>query len=92
MTSPPLLLLLPLLPLPLLPPGPLYEVSMRAPKYEGPALRFISWNVAGMRALMRKDAASLRRLVEAEQVDAVCLQVRGVMRGWCGGVVGGGVW
>lgn len=57
------------------PPGPMYDTGMRAPKYDGPAHRFISWNVAGMRALMKKDAESLQRLVEAEQVDAICLQV-----------------
>lgn len=62
-------------------PGPAYDVSMRAPKYEAPALRFISWNVAGMRALLKKDVEALRRLVEQEQVDAVCLQVWGVGRG-----------
>lgn len=56
------------------PTGPVYDTSMRAPTLEGPAHRFISWNVAGMRALMKKDAESLRRLVEAEQLDAVCLQ------------------
>jgi formate-dependent phosphoribosylglycinamide formyltransferase (GAR transformylase) len=54
----------------------MYDTGMRAPKYDGPAHRFISWNVAGMRALMKKDAESLQRLVEAEQVDAICLQVR----------------
>jgi hypothetical protein len=59
--------------------GPLYDTSMRAPTLDGPAHRFISWNVAGMRALMKKDAESLRRLVEAEQLDAVCLQVCGVL-------------
>lgn len=58
-----------------LPTGPVYDISMRAPKHDGPAHRFISWNVAGMRALMKKDAEALRRLVEAEQLDAVCLQV-----------------
>jgi hypothetical protein len=57
------------------PPGPMYDTGMRAPRYDGPAHRFISWNVAGMRALMKKDAESLQRLVEAEQVDAICLQV-----------------
>jgi hypothetical protein len=29
-----------------------------------------------MRALMKKDAAAVRQLVEREQVDAVCIQVR----------------
>eukprot|EP00879_Flechtneria_rotunda_P028821 GHRR01031051.1.p1 GENE.GHRR01031051.1~~GHRR01031051.1.p1 ORF type:complete len:369 (+),score=113.21 GHRR01031051.1:241-1347(+) len=56
------------------PPGPLYDSSMRPPNYEGPAHRFISWNVAGMRALVSKDAAVLRELLATEQVDAICLQ------------------
>jgi hypothetical protein len=62
---------------------------MRAPKFDGPAHRFISWNVAGMRALMRKDAEVLRRLVEAEQVDAICLQVGALL---FPGTWGGGAW
>lgn len=64
---------------------------MRAPKFDGPAHRFISWNVAGMRALMRKDAEVLRRLVEAEQVDAICLQV-GALVFFKGTGGGGGAW
>lgn len=51
---------------------------MRAPRYDGPAHRFISWNVAGVRALLRKDARVLKQLVERELVDAVCIQVRSV--------------
>lgn len=58
---------------------------MRAATLDGPAHRFISWNVAGMRALMKKDAESLRRLVEAEQLDAVCLQVGAVCWYWPSG-------
>lgn len=48
---------------------------MRAPRFDGPAHRFLSWNVAGMRALVKKDVEALKRLVESEQVDALCLQV-----------------
>jgi hypothetical protein len=32
-------------------PRSLYEISMRAPKFDGPAHCFISWIAAGMRAL-----------------------------------------
>ncbi|WIA12732.1 hypothetical protein OEZ85_006370 [Tetradesmus obliquus] len=56
------------------PPGPLYDVSMRPPRFEGPAHRFLSWNVAGFRALIKKDAEVLKKLVALEQLDAVCLQ------------------
>ena len=35
-------------------PGPLYDVSMRPPKLEGPAFRVMSWNVAGIRAVLKK--------------------------------------
>jgi hypothetical protein len=35
--------------------GPLYDAAtMRPPRYEGPGLRLLSWNVAGMRALVKK--------------------------------------
>jgi hypothetical protein len=34
--------------------GPLYDVSMRPPRFEGAAHRFLSWNVAGFRALIKK--------------------------------------
>ncbi|KAF6251643.1 Endonuclease/exonuclease/phosphatase [Scenedesmus sp. NREL 46B-D3] len=54
--------------------GPLYDVGMRAPRFEGAAHRFLSWNVAGFRALMKKDAEALKKLVAQEQLDAVCLQ------------------
>ncbi|RNF07481.1 AP-endonuclease, partial [Trypanosoma conorhini] len=37
-------------------------------------LKFITWNVAGLRGLLRKDAQAIRRLLEAEQPDALCLQ------------------
>lgn len=66
--------------------GPVYDTSMRAAKFDGPAHRFISWNVAGMRALMKKDAEALRRLVDAEQLDAVCLQVCVCTTIWSTGV------
>eukprot|EP00775_Hariotina_reticulata_P012593 gene12594-12725_t len=47
---------------------------MRAAKFEGPALRFLSWNVAGMRALMKKNPGALKQLIATEELDAVCIQ------------------
>lgn len=57
------------------PPGPLYDpATMRPPKCANPALHVISWNVAGIRALLKKDAEALSKLVGAENPDVVCLQ------------------
>ena len=36
------------------PTGPVYDESMRPPKTTLPATRLISWNVAGLRAILRK--------------------------------------
>lgn len=56
------------------PPVPFYSPSMRPAPYEGPALRLLSWNVAGLRGLAKKDPQALARLLEAEQPDVLCLQ------------------
>ncbi|ESL06465.1 apurinic/apyrimidinic endonuclease [Trypanosoma rangeli SC58] len=37
-------------------------------------LKFITWNVAGLRGLLRKDGQAIQRLLEEEQPDALCLQ------------------
>ena len=47
---------------------------MRAPRYDGPGLRVLTWNVASLRSLLKKDAGSIKRLIEAEALDVVCLQ------------------
>lgn len=36
--------------------------------------KMITWNVAGLRGILRKDADVLTRLMEAEQPDVLCLQ------------------
>ncbi|KAG5481990.1 hypothetical protein LSCM1_05703 [Leishmania martiniquensis] len=36
--------------------------------------KFITWNVAGLRGLLRKNASALRELMEAEKPDVLCLQ------------------
>jgi exodeoxyribonuclease III len=57
------------------PPLPVFNASMRPPPCEEPTFRAISWNVAGLRALHRKDQLqSLTSLVAAEQPDVICLQ------------------
>lgn len=33
---------------------PTYDVSMRPPRYEGPAMRVLSWNVASLRSMLTK--------------------------------------
>ncbi|GBF99865.1 hypothetical protein Rsub_12505 [Raphidocelis subcapitata] len=52
----------------------LYTTAMRAPRLESPALTVMAWNVAGLRSLIKKDAGAVRRLVEEERVDVLCLQ------------------
>lgn len=47
--------------------GPLYEASMRPPAYGGPATRILSWNVAGLRSLLKK--ASCAQLVWLRAAD-----------------------
>ncbi|RNF13541.1 AP-endonuclease [Trypanosoma cruzi] len=37
-------------------------------------LKFITWNVAGLRGLLRKDGQAIQRLLEEERPDALCLQ------------------
>ena len=34
--------------------GPLYDQEMRPPAYDGPATRILSWNVAGLRGLLKR--------------------------------------
>lgn len=34
--------------------GPLYDQEMRPPAYDGPATRILSWNVAGLRSLLKR--------------------------------------
>lgn len=56
------------------PPGPVFDQSMRPPALEEPGFRVISWNVAGLRALQKKDPEALKNLVASEQADVICLQ------------------
>ncbi|KXZ56520.1 hypothetical protein GPECTOR_1g467 [Gonium pectorale] len=55
---------------------PCYTMAMRKPPPpEGSkALKILSWNVAGLRALVKKTPDSLSKLVDREGVDVVCLQ------------------
>lgn len=52
-----------------------YHDSLRPPRYAGgPALRVLSWNVASLRALLKKDPTALARLAADESLDVLCLQ------------------
>jgi exonuclease III len=58
----------------MVPAGPMFTPAMRpAPLSEG-GFRILSWNVAGLRALIKKAPTVLKEVVEAEQPDVVCLQ------------------
>lgn len=59
-----------------LPPALQYTAAMRLPPPpEGsPVLKILTWNVAGLRALVKKDKDALSKLVAEEGVDVVCLQ------------------
>ncbi|MEW5303441.1 MAG: hypothetical protein WDW36_006131 [Sanguina aurantia] len=47
---------------------------MRPPPHDGPACRIMSWNLAGMRAVLRKDPEALKKLAASEHLDVICLQ------------------
>ncbi|KAI8469193.1 MAG: Endonuclease/exonuclease/phosphatase [Monoraphidium minutum] len=47
---------------------------MRPPRCADPALVVMSWNVASLRALLKKDKDALKKVVERERVDVLCLQ------------------
>lgn len=61
-----------------LPPPALLEPHFPAPLPRAPrdpaAFVALSWNVAGLAALLRKDPEALSRLVASEGADALCLQ------------------
>ncbi|GAB4821207.1 hypothetical protein N2152v2_008253 [Parachlorella kessleri] len=57
------------------PPGPVFEHSMRPAPLDGPGFRIMSWNVAGLRALLKEEKkVDLGALVAAHSADVVCLQ------------------
>jgi exodeoxyribonuclease III len=58
----------------IIPPGVPYQVSMRAGLLKEPATRILSWNVAGLRAVLKKDPQAFTKLVEKEQADIICVQ------------------
>lgn len=47
---------------------------MRPAQCAAPHLKIVSWNVAGLRGLLKKDANALKNLVTAEAPDVICLQ------------------
>eukprot|EP01026_Neomeris_dumetosa_P041553 TRINITY_DN3444_c0_g1_i2.p1 TRINITY_DN3444_c0_g1~~TRINITY_DN3444_c0_g1_i2.p1 ORF type:complete len:395 (+),score=62.28 TRINITY_DN3444_c0_g1_i2:132-1316(+) len=55
--------------------GPLYdENTMRQPLCQGSSFRVASWNVAGLKALLKKDENAFKNIVELEGFDVICLQ------------------
>ena len=61
---------------------------MRPPPLAGGAgFKVLSWNVAGLRALLKKDPTAIRRLVDAEQADVLCLQEHKLQGDHCAGVL-----
>lgn len=56
------------------------------PLAAGQAFKVLSWNVAGLRALLKKDPQAISRLVEEEQPDVLCLQEHKLQTDHCGAV------
>lgn len=58
------------------PPRPAgnYDPTTDRPPRDPSAFVALSWNVAGLNGLLRKDPDAVSRLVAAEQADALCLQ------------------
>ena len=65
------------------PPSPLPPPALLGPHFPAPLPRAprdpaafvaLSWNVAGLAALLRKDPEALSRLVASEGADALCIQ------------------
>eukprot|EP01025_Chloroclados_australasicus_P008775 TRINITY_DN1320_c1_g1_i7.p1 TRINITY_DN1320_c1_g1~~TRINITY_DN1320_c1_g1_i7.p1 ORF type:complete len:355 (+),score=26.49 TRINITY_DN1320_c1_g1_i7:255-1319(+) len=56
--------------------GALYdEQTMRTEvAYKGGILNIVSWNVAGLRGLLKKDVLAIKRVVCENSVDVMCLQ------------------
>jgi hypothetical protein len=50
------------------------QTPRRACPPEGASFRALSWNVAGLRALLSNGTSALKQLVEEERPDLLCLQ------------------
>lgn len=55
-------------------PAPVYSEAMRPAAPSGPTFKMITWNVAGLRALMKKSPGVFPELVAREAADVLCLQ------------------
>lgn len=51
-----------------------FSHDLRPPPFTGPQLRVLSWNVAGLRALLKKHPDALQNLVSTQQADVLCIQ------------------
>eukprot|EP01023_Acetabularia_acetabulum_P047126 TRINITY_DN494_c0_g1_i1.p1 TRINITY_DN494_c0_g1~~TRINITY_DN494_c0_g1_i1.p1 ORF type:complete len:404 (+),score=78.08 TRINITY_DN494_c0_g1_i1:202-1413(+) len=56
--------------------GPLYneETMRKTISQEESKLKVISWNVAGLRSLLKKNGDAIKDVVEKEKADIICLQ------------------
>lgn len=51
-----------------------FSHELRPPACTGPQLRVLSWNVAGLRALLNKTPEALQNLVTSQHADVLCIQ------------------
>lgn len=55
-------------------PAKIYSAAMRPGPPSAPATRLISWNVNGIRAVLKKDPLAIKKLVQSNELDVLCLQ------------------
>lgn len=63
---------------------PIYDpLTMRKPypPQEDKTIHVVSWNVAGLRALLKKDPNALKLLADAQSPDIICLQEHKLQQG-----------
>lgn len=65
------------------PPGPVYDpVKMRKEEVTGDGvMKILSWNVAGLRAFLKKAQTELDEIVKKENPDILCLQEHKLQEG-----------
>jgi len=68
------------------PPGHYCPAAQRLAPVPDDAYVALSWNVAGLAGLLRKDAHALARLVATERADCLCLQEHKLQAGATAGV------
>jgi exodeoxyribonuclease-3 len=51
-----------------------YSTAMRPPPPSSAASRMMSWNVNGIRAVLKKDPLAFKKLAAENELDFLCLQ------------------